>query len=161
MDNSQELISKYVTDNQTKLYRTAYMYLGEREGALDALQDAIVSALKSASSLRQPEYVGTWFYRILINKCVTELKRRKRTAMPEVPIEEMPSQPDADRAEIMDLYRGIGRLDATHRIVILLRYFEDMKISDIAKITDSNESTVKSRLKAALERLRLQIKAEV
>lgn len=151
----QKLIADFASNNREKLYRTAFMYLGEREAALDALSEATISALKSADSLRQPEYASTWFYRILINKCTTDLKKRQR--FKELNDSEEEPVRDGEKEETIDLKQGIESLSPEHRIVIILRYYEDMKISEIAKALGANESTVKSRISAALKRLRLRL----
>lgn len=61
-----------------RLYRTAYLYLGNETSALEAVDEAVFRGLKALKKLRQPEYFDTWLTRILINECKKELKRLKR-----------------------------------------------------------------------------------
>ena len=57
----------------------------------------------------------------------------------------------------MDLQKAIDSLEKEDRIVIVLRYYEDMKLEDIAVILDENLSTVKSRLYRSMKKLKLQL----
>ena len=61
-----------------RLYRTAYVYLGNESDALEAVDEAVYQALRSLTQLKQPEYFESWLTRILINECHKELRRRKR-----------------------------------------------------------------------------------
>ena len=63
---------------KTRLYRTAFLYLGSESIALDLVDESIYRGFKSLKKLRQPEYFETWMTRILINECKKELRHRKR-----------------------------------------------------------------------------------
>ncbi len=70
-------------------------------------------------------------------------------------------QESITRDEIMDLYQALEGLNPDMKAIVILRYFEDMKLQEIASILDLNISTVKTRLYSALEKLKLQLKSEV
>lgn len=154
MDSSiRQQLSEYIVSHQEEFYRLAYSYVKNRDAALDVVQESIVRALSRADTLRQPEYMKTWFYRILINESMNYYRRGKRL----VPLEESgPEQaaPTRDPAERLDLYAAIDRLDPREQTIIRLRFFEDMKLEEIAQITGTNLNTVKSRLYKSLRRLR-------
>jgi len=84
--NNQEFAA-HIEVIRTKLYKTAYLYLGSQALALDAVDEAVYKALCSYHRLRQPEYFDTWIMRILINECCSEIRRQKRIC----PVEELPS----------------------------------------------------------------------
>ena len=63
---------------KARLYRTAYLYLGNEDDALEAVDEAVYQALRGLKQLRQPDFFETWITRILINACHNELRRRKR-----------------------------------------------------------------------------------
>ena len=75
-------------------------------------------------------------------------------------LEELPALLPPDTAQTMDLHDAIDRLEPQLKTVVMLRFFSDMKFSEIAQVTDTNINTVKSRLKAALGRLRLHLEEE-
>ena len=64
---------------------------------------------------------------------------------------------DYDKYEDIDLQRALDQLPEKYRTIIVLRYFEDMKIGDIAQILDENENTIKTRLYNALAKLKISI----
>lgn len=65
--NIYDSLIEYIEENQNKFYLLAYSYIKERDGALDTVQNAIYKALISWETLKNPEYIKTWFYRILVN----------------------------------------------------------------------------------------------
>ena len=73
------------------------------------------------------------------------------------PAEELPEAAAEDKYEELDLKKALNRLEPENRTVIILRYFEDMKIEDIALVVDENVNTVKARLYRSLKKLRIQL----
>lgn len=155
MDSSiRQQLSEYIVSHQEDFYRLAYSYVKNRDAALDVVQESIVRALSRADTLRQPEYMKTWFYRILINESMNHYRRGKRLVPLEESGPEQEAPPAGDPAERLDLYAAIDRLDPREQTIIRLRFFEDMKLEEIARITGTNLNTVKSRLYKSLRRLR-------
>lgn len=154
MDTVQELVALIQT-NQERFYRIAYTYVKNREDALDLVHDAVVKALQSCPALKNPAYMRTWFYRILINESLSFLRKRKNV----LSWEEIPAQaaPGARQEEYIDLYAAIDKLPADLKTVVILRFFEDMKLEAIADITSANLNTTKSRLYRALKLLKLDM----
>ncbi len=159
MQDVKEVLIDYVKDNQEKLYRIAFSYSKNEESALDIVQDAITRALKNISKLKEEKYVKTWFYRILINECLQYIKKNKRIITCELQeIEDKIEWNDDINIDDIKLYEHVQNLNAKLKTVIILRFFEDMKIDEIARITKTNVNTVKSRLYKALEELNKLIK---
>ena len=151
--NIRQQLSEYIVAHQEDFYRLAYSYVKNRDAALDVVQESIVRALTRSDSLRQPEYMKTWFYRILLNESMNHYRRGKRL----VPLEDQAADtpaPISDPAERLDLYAAIERLDPREQAIIRLRFFEDMKLEEIARATGTNLNTVKSRLYKSLRKLR-------
>ena len=145
-------LSEYIVAHQEDFYRLAFSYVKNRDAALDVVQESIVKALARADTLRKPELLKSWFCRILLNESMNHYRRLRRLA----PLEELPepSAPAPDPAERLDLYDAIGRLGPKEQAVIRLRFFQDMKLEEIALATGTNLNTVKSRLYKSLRRLR-------
>ena len=111
-------------------------------------------ALKNINKLSEESYIKTWFYRILINESLQYIRKNKRILTYELEAIENKVDCNVDFAEGLDVYKYVQDLNEKLKTVIILRFFEDMKISEIAKITKTNESTVKSRLYKGLKELK-------
>ena len=154
MQDVKEILIEYIKDNQEKLYRIAFSYSKIEEAALDIVQEAITKALKNINKLSEESYIKTCFYRILINESLQYIRKNKRILTYELEAIENKVDCNVDFAEGLDVYKYVQDLNEKLKTVIILRFFEDMKISEIAKITKTNESTVKSRLYKGLKELK-------
>lgn len=154
MQDVKEILIEYIKDNQEKSYRIAFSYSKNEEAALDIVQEAITKALKNINKLSEESYIKTWFYRILINESLQYIRKNKRILTYELEAIENKVDCNVDFAEGLDVYKYVQDLNEKLKTVIILRFFEDMKISEIAKITKTNESTVKSRLYKGLKELK-------
>ena len=155
MQDVKDVLADFVKNNQEKLYRIAFSYSKSEEASLDIVQDTIVKSLKNIDKLKEEKYLKTWFYRILINECLQYIKKNKRTKACELEeIENIIEWNDNISFEGIDIYKYIQKLNEKLKTVIILRFFEDMKIDEIAKITKTNANTVKSRLYKGLKELK-------
>jgi RNA polymerase sigma factor (sigma-70 family) len=135
-------------------YRLAALLLGNRSDAEDATHDAAVIAWQRWASLRNTERFEPWFQRILVNVCRDRMRRRHLRS--NVLLADDPPGPDpfAGSAERAALLQALGRLSPDHRTVVVLRFFADLSIDEIAHRTGERTGTVKSRLHYALSSLR-------
>lgn len=157
--NVQKL-NQLIRDNQDKYYRIAYGYMKNKDDSLDALQNTIVIAIQNCPQLRNVHYMDTWFCRILINECLRLLKKKKiELSFEDIENHVQSFRYDNQEVEIkrQELYKAINKLDDHFKTIIQLRYFNGMKIEEIAKITNTNLSTTKSRLYKALSLLRKEM----
>lgn len=154
-------LTEYITGSQNSFYRLAYSYLGDKDAALDAVQNSVCKALENYQSIRNPEFLKTWFYRVLINECNAYRKKYHR----ELPLEEELVREDfyyqKELEEGFDLYEKVNKLPDKFKSVIILHYYEDMTLKDISEITGVNLSTVKTRLYAGIKRLQKAMKGEL
>jgi len=147
-----------------RLHAVAYRMLRDSSLAEDATQQALLQAWTQLPRLRDPERFEAWCYRMLVNVCHAEWRQRKRAlgdlttplpaAEPRAPDE---IAPVADR-DVLE--RGFARLPMNHRIVVVLRYYADLSVPEIARTLDIREGTVKSRLYHALRGLRAAVEAD-
>ena len=151
-DNRQLLVD-HILNGQTDFYRLAMSYVKNRDAALDVVQEAIVKALSKVDTVREPAYLKTWFYRILINEAMNHFRRNRNLVSLEEVMADRAAEP-RDPGERLDLYDAIDRLSLPEQTVIKLRYFEDLKLEEIAQATGTNLNTVKSRLYKAIRRLK-------
>ena len=147
---------RLLTENYERYYRLAYKLMRNQDDALDVVQESAYRAIKDCKGVRNKDYLSTWIYRIVVNTSLDMLRRKKK----ETPTEEMPETPTEDHYQDLDLKQMINRLDDKSRTVILLRYFEDLKLEEIADIVGENLNTVKARLYRTLKKLRLELEPE-
>jgi RNA polymerase sigma-70 factor (ECF subfamily) len=138
--------------------------LGDASEAEDATQEAMARAWKARGSLRQIGSFDAWIDRILVNTCRERLRRRRKVR--EVPLEPMDgAEPEAvDRFGAMLARDSVGRallgLTVDQRTVVVLRYWRDLSLEQIADRLGWPLGTVKSRLHYALAAMREQLEGD-
>lgn len=155
-----ERITDSIIEYREHAYRLAYSYVGNKEDALDIVQESICKALASSKSLKDQMAVKAWFFRIVVNTAIDFIRKKKRYVYVEDEILENLSGSQNDRYEDFDLQRAMGKLPVRDRSIIMLRYFEGMKIEEIALVMDENINTIKSRLYATLRKLRINLEQQ-
>jgi RNA polymerase sigma-70 factor, ECF subfamily len=149
-----------------RAYRYATLVLGSRSDAEDATHDAALAAWRRFGDLRDPDRFDAWFGRILVNACRDQLRARRRTPLS---LDEEPSpetgrgirnpRVTADETNAIalrdSLSTALRSLSPEHREVVVLRFYLDLTVDEIAARTGARPGTVKSRLHHALRRLRM------
>lgn len=153
--NENEFASKIQT-LRNNLYRTAYLYLGSETEAVDAVDEAVYKGLISLKSLRQSEYFSTWMMRILINECKSQLKLRKRKTN----LEELP-ETAIEQFNALPIREAVLRLPQELKEPVIVRYFSGMTIAETALALRIPQGTAATRLRRALQLLRLELSEEV
>jgi RNA polymerase sigma-70 factor (ECF subfamily) len=149
-----------------RLLRSAYSLCGNEADAQDLVQDTLLLAVRSARRFRGKSAAYTWLHGILLNVTRHYYRSRKRIIytddLPkqEIPRSSVPDRPDWEAAASL-LTDALRRLSPPHREVIVLRYYEGMKIAEIARQTGVSKGTVKSRLHYAVRHLRELIPEEL
>ena len=141
---------------KTRLYRTAYLYLGSEADALEAVDEAVYQALRALKKLREPEHFETWLTRILLNECHRELRRRKRVAGEDA----LPDTAGPDAYDALPLKEAVRRLPEELRAVVILRFFTGYTQAETAAALDIPQGTVATRQRRALALLRLELGEE-
>jgi len=124
------------------------------------IQDSIVKALKAFEKNMFPDSLNSWFYRIMINTALDYMRKTKKIVYYEQEDFEKLLETE-DNYTDFDLQSAVEKLPTEIRLIIMLRYFEDFKISDIAQILQENENTVKTRLYRGLKLLRIELQEDV
>ncbi len=155
---NKQAFLQLIEAEQARLYRTAFLYAKNQEDALDIVQETIYKAFISIETIRDPRYFTTWLIRILIHSALDFLKKKQKV----IPLEQdsfskMPAK-EIVIEDKMDLYDAIDKLNERHKTIIILRYYQDLTVAEIADIVGIPEGTVKSNLHRALQLLRLEVK---
>jgi RNA polymerase sigma-70 factor (ECF subfamily) len=135
------------------LYATAYLVLRDRFAAEDAVQDGLLRAWRGIPGLRDPDRFDGWLRRIVVRAAIDSARRTK----PTVDVAFEPADPvrTDDAVANRDLLeRAFARLAPLHRAILVLRYYLDLSVPDIARTLDVPEGTVKSRLHNAAKAMR-------
>lgn len=149
-EGDDEAFYQLISENKVKLYKIAFSYLKNEEEALEAMQETTYRAYIKIKKVKEPKYFNTWLVRIMINYCFDELKRQKK-CLPMLKEQEISQEMNSEKIEIE---WAIDRLQPKYRDVIVLKYFEDLRIQDIALVLECPEGTVKTWLNKALIELR-------
>jgi RNA polymerase sigma-70 factor (ECF subfamily) len=140
----------------TRSYRLAGLILGDAGEAEDAVQDALLAGWRAFGSLRDPARFDPWFDRILVNECRDRLRRRRQLRVVALDHAGEPTAGDpfalAHRRD--GLLRSVSALPPDERIIVLLHYWADIPLDDVAERLALPAGTVRSRLHRALGRLR-------
>jgi len=139
-----------------RAYRIAGLLLGNAQDAEDATQDALLRAWGSASSQRDPARFDAWFDRILVNACRDRLRRRGRVRFItlEGEVGRAGVDPFGELLERDEVLRRLTALGDDLRLVVVLHYWGDLRLEDLAERVGWPVGTVKSRLNRALTKLR-------
>ena len=143
---------------KARLYRTAYLYLGNEDDALEAVDEAVYQALRGLKQLRQPDFFETWITRILINACQDELRRRRR--LHPGGADALPDPAGPDDYEHLPLREAIRRLPEELRSVVILRFFSGYTQAETAAALNIPQGTAATRQKRALALLKLELGEE-
>jgi len=133
-----------------RAYAVAFRLLGRREDAEDAVQQAFLRAYESRASYDARWRFSTWFYRILVNTCVDELRRRRPTEPLEasdLPGAETPERTAIDRERQRCLQAALAEVPTEARIVLTLYYGDGRSYRQIGEIRGVSVNTVKTHLR--------------
>ena len=154
LNNKDIIIKEVLTQNYTMFYRIAYSYVHNEADAQDIVQESAYKAIYHAKKLKKEEFVKTWVCRIVINEAISFLRKQKREQV-HFTTEQIAS--NSDQIDTTDLRKALEQLKPEERTIIILRYFEEMKLEEIAEVCRESVSTVKSRLYRTLKKLKLDL----
>jgi RNA polymerase sigma-70 factor (ECF subfamily) len=158
-DRRRAAFQRLTQQRLDRAYRLAASLLGAVE-AQDAVHDAAVQACTKWATLRDETLFEAWFDRIVVNICRDRIRRSSASSRAIIHLHNADkSDPTEVVHELDSLGRAIRMLSADHRIVITLRYLDDLSCEEIATRTGQNLGTVKSRLHYALKELRAAYEA--
>ncbi|WP_113928501.1 sigma-70 family RNA polymerase sigma factor [Bacillus sp. P14.5] len=152
--------TQLIEAEKTKLYRTAFLYTKNKDDSLDIVQETIYKALISIKNLKEPTYFSSWLMRILINKSLDFIKKRKKVVSIDFEIDVSTPSREANIVDRLELFTAIDHLNERYKTLIILKYYQDKTLKQIAKILDLPEGTVKSNLHRAIQELRILLKED-
>ncbi|MCK2219094.1 SigE family RNA polymerase sigma factor [Actinomadura sp. ATCC 31491] len=143
------IFQDFVVSRSDRLLRTAYLLARDWGVAEDLLQEALAKAWFAWPGIDEPE---AYVRKVLVTTYTSWWRRRWRR---ELPSDDLPDRGAHDPPGAGDeLWRAVGRLPARQRAVIVLRFYEDLPVAEVAEVLGCHEGTVKSQTAKALARLR-------
>jgi RNA polymerase sigma-70 factor (TIGR02954 family) len=152
-----EAFFRLISSDKERLYRIAFAYLKNEADSLEALQELACRAYSKLGKLKEPRYFSTWLIRILIHYCIDEQKRRRKQISTAFQEPAFVLDPHASLDDRLGLEYAIEKLEPRFQHVIILKYYQDMTLTEIARLLDKPEGTVKTWLNKALTQLRAQV----
>jgi RNA polymerase sigma-70 factor (ECF subfamily) len=152
-EGDRDAFTVLVRRHRDRLWAVALRTLGDREEAADALQEALISAYRSAGRFRGDSAVTTWLHRIVVNACLDRIRRRNvRPTVPLTDTEPRPVAPvDSDTA--LDVRAALAQLPVEQRTALVLVDVQGYPVAEAAAILGVAEGTVKSRCARGRARL--------
>jgi RNA polymerase sigma-70 factor, ECF subfamily len=164
-----------LTKHRKPIYNFILRFVGDKETAEDVLQETFMRVIRGAETYKRQAKFTTWVYTIARNLCVDMSRRRKHrkhasldapigsddnsgTLLDVVPSTDMSSERQTINKQLhAEMQRAIDALQEDQREVFVLREFMDMPFKEIAEVVGVSENTIKSRMRYALEKLRLEL----
>ena len=150
----EKAVEDLLLQNYDQYYRLAYSYVHNEADAGDIVQNGAYKAIRSSSDLKEVRYAATWLYRIMLNEIFSFCKQKKTE-----PLEEGNDEPHYEDAyENFDLKHALELLPPRDRMIVELKYFEDMKLAEIAETLQMPEGSVSAYLTRAKRELKKYLK---
>ena len=152
VEGDSEAIGKIILENTQSMYRVAFSILKNEEEIYDAISNTTVIVFEKISSLRKEEFFKTWLTRILINECYKIYNQNKKIVYLEN-LGQDNTRGYTDTYTDFETRNLVKKLAQDLRETVILYYFEDFSVKEIAKVLEIPEGTVKSRLSRARKEL--------
>ena len=161
---NQAAIEMLVRQYETGVFKLAFSIVGDEADANEITQETFIAALRSLKTYQEKKTFKAWLYMIALNLSRSHLRKRKvierlqntlgSIFRVETQKQSLPEDDVIRNEKEAILWNELNKLDERHRVVVVLRYFHELPISEISEILSVNEGTIHSRLFTARERLR-------
>jgi RNA polymerase sigma-70 factor, ECF subfamily len=147
-----------VADHEAMVFSLAYHFFNDRSRAEEIAQDVFLQLYRKLDDIESPSHLTHWLRQVTTRRCIDGLRRTKLRAVPletidEIPTADRPADPLLDRR----MRQLIAELPDMQRVIVTLRYQEDLNPSEICRIVEMPVNTVKSHLHRALQSLRRRL----
>ncbi|QAA32456.1 sigma-70 family RNA polymerase sigma factor [Clostridium manihotivorum] len=161
-DGDEKAFEELINMCKEELYRTAYAYVKDEQDALDVLQETVYKAYVNIDKLKNTKYFKTWITRILLNNAMDLIKKEKKILSVVGNSEKgfVDSEVYCIDAKL-DIQSSIDKLEEKQKKVIILKYFQDLTITEIAEVMSCPVGTIKTYLNKALVKLRTSMDKEI
>jgi RNA polymerase sigma-70 factor, ECF subfamily len=161
-DGSASAAAELVELHWTRAWKTAYAVTGHRALADDAAQEGVLRAIRALDAFDQRAPFWPWLKRIVVNRAIEELRHEQRLAAAERRYEELWARLENERLDDPsgEIAAAVAGLTPVRRLVVVLHYWLDYSVEEIATQLELPVGTVASRLSRALAELRSTLEEE-
>jgi RNA polymerase sigma-70 factor (ECF subfamily) len=157
-DGRREAFGRLAATELSASYQLAARILGDRGDAEDAVHEAILRAWDSFHRLRDPESFRPWLMRIVVNVCRNNLRHRRVLRIEPLGEDDRPAADQFEDSAVREaVAQAMECLNPDERVAVVLRYWNDLTVNDIARIVGAPSGTVKWRLHTANRRIKAEL----
>lgn len=159
----RKTLQQHLVENRDRLYSAAHYVLRNEQDAEDVIQEAFLRLWRFPGRI-EPDKVPAWLRRVVHNLCIDQTRRRKSRARhlgrpDEHALERLQAEPAGEPVELavpqQELLEALGTLSPETRSILVMHYFQGLKLTEIAEMLEMNPSSVKVRVHRARRALRL------
>lgn len=156
MQQSEELFTQIVNEHKSSIYAVCYMFSSNEEEVNDLFQETLINLWKGMESFREDSKASTWIYRVAMNTCISQERKKKRRGT-QIPLSmdlNLYDESESDNKQIRMLHERIGRLGLVDRAIVMM-WLDGMSYDEIGAvvgITSQNVGTKLFRIKEQLKK---------
>ncbi|WP_341323591.1 sigma-70 family RNA polymerase sigma factor [Solibacillus sp. FSL H8-0523] len=155
-------IAHLTTLHKPRLLAKAYTYMKNKQDAEDIVQETFIKAFAALPQLKEPNYFATWLYKILMRESLFALKKKERTKLLESEIMQQLQLLDQENSDdYSTLHQAVASLKKDYQTAIVLHYFYDFKVFEIAEMLGKPNNTIKMHLHRGRKALRLKLEKKM
>lgn len=151
LDGSESAFEELFRKYQRRLFSLCRHFLGNDTDAEDAVQDAFLSIYHGLARFRGDSGFYTWAYGITVRTCLSQRRRRRTESLDDMP---EPAEQGGAYIDAVMIRQAVSKLPDQHRIVLILKYYEQLSMAEIAQVLGCSADQIKMRLHRARNVLR-------
>ena len=135
MKQQEELFARLVREHKSTIYTVCYMFSHDEDEVNDLFQETLINMWKGIGSFREESKVSTWIYRVALNTCLLQ-ERKKKKEVKKVPLSmevNFYEDNDANSTQVRQLHQRIGRLGLVDRALVMM-WLEGMSYDEIGAV---------------------------
>lgn len=155
MRDQEELFARLVREHKSTIYTVCYMFSHDEEEVNDLFQETLINMWKGIDSFREESKISTWIYRVALNTCLLQ-ERKKKREVKKVPLSmdvNFFQDDDANAAQVRMLHQRIGMLGLVDRALVMM-WLEGMSYDEIGAVMGISSQNVGVKLFRIKEQLK-------
>ena len=155
MNNQEQQFAQLVREHKSTIYTVCYMFSHDEDEVNDLFQETLINMWKGIDSFREQSKISTWIYRVALNTCLLQ-ERKKKREVPKVPLSmnvNFFEDEDAKVAQVRQLHQRIGKLGLVDRAIVML-WLEGSSYDEIGSVMGISAQNVGVKLYRIKEQLK-------
>ena len=155
MNNQEQQFAQLVREQKSTIYTVCYMFSHDEDEVNDLFQETLINMWKGIDSFREESKISTWIYRVALNTCLLQ-ERKKKREVPKVPLSmnvNFFEGEDAKVAQVRQLHQRIGKLGLVDRAIVML-WLEGSSYDEIGAVMGISAQNVGVKLYRIKEQLK-------